>query len=58
MRTHLRLFGHILPSDMVDAPTPEQLPLLDKLLHVSDPDPAHFVDTFSIQMGEPDCDCR
>ncbi len=31
MRTHLRLLGHILPSDMVDAPTPEQLPLLDKL---------------------------
>lgn len=44
--------------DMLEAPTPEQIPLLDKLLHVSDPDPSHFVDSFSIQMSEPDCDCR
>lgn len=58
MRTHLQLFGHTPPLDMLEAPTAEQIPLLDKLLHVSDPDPNLFVDSFSLQMGEPDCDCR
>lgn len=58
MRTHLDWLGAMLPSEMLDAPAPEQIPLLDKLLHVSEPDPDHFVDNFSIQMGEQDCDYR
>lgn len=44
--------------DMLEAPTPEQIPLLDKLLHVSDPDPNLFVDSFSLQVCVGDCGDR
>ena len=37
--------GGVPPKDLVKAPVPDQIGFLDRVRHVSDPDPNAFVDT-------------
>ena len=48
--------GGIPPHDLVKAPVPDQIGFLDRVRHVSDPDPNAFVDDFFIEQIPYDCD--
>ena len=39
----------VLPADYLRAPLPEQIPCLDPLLHVADPDAENFVNGLHIE---------
>ena len=55
-RTSLIYNSQVLPVEMLRSPRAEQIEFLDCLLHVSDPDPDGFVDSFHIEQGVEDCD--
>lgn len=44
----------LIPMSLLRTPVPEQIPFLDKLLHVSDPDPEDFANHFYIELGVED----
>ncbi len=46
------------PKDLVKAPVPDQISFLDRVCHVSDPDPNAFVDSFYITQIPHDCDIK
>ena len=48
--------GGVPPKDLVKAPVPDQIGFLDRVRHVSDPDPNSFVDDFFIEQIPYDCD--
>ena len=51
-----RYNAQLPPVDMVYAPRANQIPFLDRLYHVEDPDIEGFVDGFFIEQGVIDCD--
>ena len=50
--------GGVPPKDLVKAPVPDQIGFLDRVRHVSDPDPNAFVDSFYITQIPHDCDIK
>lgn len=54
----LKYNGGLPPHDLVKAPDPDQINFLDRVRHVSDPDPNAFVDTFYITQIPHDCDLK
>jgi hypothetical protein len=56
--------GGVPPKDLVKAPVPDQIRprsrtrFLDRVCHVSDPDPNAFVDSFYITQIPHDCDIK
>jgi hypothetical protein len=54
--TSLVYNGGVPPKDLVKAPVPDQIGFLDRVRHVSDPDPNAFVDDFFIEQIPYDCD--
>lgn len=48
----------LVPFDLLKTPVPDQIPLLDQIRHVADPDPNAFTDSFYIQQGVMDCDYK
>jgi hypothetical protein len=50
--------GGVPPKDLVKAPVPDQISFLDRVCHVSDPDPNAFVDSFYITQIPHDCDLK
>ena len=54
----LKYSGGLPPHDLVKAPDPDQIGFLDRVRHVSDPDPNAFVDTFYITQIPHDCDLK
>ena len=43
------IHARLLPLDMVVSPCAEQMPMLDRFTHVSDPDVDALVENFSLQ---------
>ena len=43
------IHARLLPHDMVVSPCAEQIPMLDRFTHVSDPDVDALVENFSLQ---------
>ena len=56
--TSLVYNGGVPPKDLVKAPVPDQIGFLDRVRHVSDPDPNAFVDSFYITQIPHDCDLK
>ncbi len=54
----LKYNGGLPPHDLVKAPVPDQINFLDRVRHVSDPDPNAFVDSFYITQILHDCDLK
>ena len=42
-------YARLLPQDMVITPCAEQIPMLDKFMHSSEPDVEALVENFSLQ---------
>ena len=59
MKHHVCVYdSKVPPKDLVKAPVPDQISFLDRVCHVSDPDPNAFVDSFYITQIPHDCDIK
>ena len=59
MKHSIWLYNYkVPPKEFVKTPVPDQIGFLDRVRHVSDPDPNAFVDSFYITQIPHDCDIK